>query len=109
MRVETFTGLRVERFGRLLRAVRERGGNGTLQGRPWALPLAERVLIVAVYYRTNLTMRQLGPLFGITSSTVCRVIQRLGPLLALEPPLGPRIRDSRPTRPACAPDCSRAP
>ncbi|MGV9885052.1 transposase family protein [Streptomyces sp. NPDC003006] len=83
--VETFTGLRVDQFRRLLKVVRERGGDGTLQGRPWSLPLAERVLIVAVYYRTNLTMRQLGPLFGVSSSTVCRVIQRLGPLLALEP------------------------
>jgi hypothetical protein len=83
--VETFTGLRWQQFGRLLKAVRERGGNGTLQGRPWALPLAERVLIVSVYYRTNLTMRQLGPLFGVSSSTVCRVIQKLGPLLAVEP------------------------
>ncbi|MGV4988568.1 transposase family protein [Streptomyces sp. NRAIS4] len=83
--VETFTGLRVTQFARLLRVVRERGGNGTMRGRPWSLPLAERVLVVAVYYRTNLTMRQLGPLFGVSSSTVCRVIQRLGPLLALEP------------------------
>ncbi|MFC5245719.1 transposase family protein, partial [Streptomyces atrovirens] len=83
--VETFTGLRVTQFSRLLKAVRERGGNGTMQGRPWSLPLAERVLLVAVYYRTNLTMRQLGPLFGVSSSTVCRVIQRLGPLLAIEP------------------------
>ncbi|MEW2426361.1 transposase family protein [Streptomyces nigra] len=72
-------------FSGLLKVVRERGGNGTLRGRPWSLPLAERVLIVAVYYRTNLTMRQLGPLFGVSSSTVCRVIQRLGPLLAVEP------------------------
>lgn len=83
--VETFTGLRMTQFCGLLRVVRERGGNGTLRGRPWSLPLAERVLIVAVYYRTNLTMRQLGPLFGVSSSTVCRVIQRLGPLLAVEP------------------------
>ncbi len=83
--VETFTGLRLDQFRRLLKVVRERGGNGTLQRRPWSLPLAERVLVVAVYYRTNLTMRQLAPLFGISSSTVCRVIQRLGPLLALEP------------------------
>lgn len=44
-----------------------------------------RVLLVAVYYRTNLTMRQLAPLFGISPATVWRVIQRLGPLLALEP------------------------
>ncbi len=41
--------------------------------------------MVAVYYRTNLTMRQLVPLFGVSSSPACRVIQRLGPLLALEP------------------------
>ncbi|MFE5159554.1 transposase family protein [Streptomyces sp. NPDC056697] len=83
--VETFTGLRLDQFGRLLRAVRERGGKGCGWGRPWRLPLPERVLLVAVYYRTNLTMRQLAPLFGISSATVCRVIQRLGPLLALEP------------------------
>ncbi|QWA26582.1 transposase [Streptomyces sp. JCM17656] len=77
--------MQVAQFARLLKVVRERGGNGTLRGRPWSLPLAERVLMVAVYYRTNLTMRQLGPLFGVSSSTVCRVIQKLGPLLALEP------------------------
>ncbi|WP_369275841.1 transposase family protein [Streptomyces sp. R11] len=87
--VETFTGLRVTQFARLLKVVRERGGNGSLRGRPWAVPLAERVLMVAVYYRTNLTMRQLGRLFGVSSSTVCRVIQRLGPSLALEPAARP--------------------
>ncbi len=38
-----------------------------------------------MYYRTNLTMRQLAPLFGCSPATVCRVIQRLRPLLALEP------------------------
>ncbi len=53
-------------------------------GRPWCLPLPDRVLLVAVYYRTSLTMRQLAPLFGISPATVCRVIQRLRPLLALE-------------------------
>ncbi len=83
--VETFTGLRMEAFGRLLRVVRERGGEGPRLGRPWCLPLAERVLLVAVYFRTNLTMRQLAPLFGVPTATVCRVVQKLGPLLALEP------------------------
>ncbi|GCD32335.1 hypothetical protein OEIGOIKO_00047 [Streptomyces chrestomyceticus JCM 4735] len=83
--METFTGLRVDQFGRLLKAVRERGGEGCGRGRPWRLPLTERVLLMAVYYRTNLTMRQLPPLFGISSATVCRVIQHLGPPLALEP------------------------
>ncbi|MEV0267118.1 transposase family protein [Streptomyces sp. NPDC050617] len=83
--VETFTGLRMGRFEKLVKAVRERGGNGPGGGRPWCLPLADRVLLVAVYYRTNLTMRQLAPLFGISPATVCRVIQRLRPLLAIEP------------------------
>ncbi|CAM5334728.1 Transposase Helix-turn-helix domain-containing protein OS=Streptomyces griseomycini OX=66895 GN=FHS37_003498 PE=4 SV=1 [Streptomyces griseomycini] len=44
---------------------------------------------MAVYHRTNLTMRQLAPLFGVSPATVCRVIQRLGPLLALEPARAP--------------------
>ncbi len=80
--VETFSGLRMRQFDRLLNVVRERGGNGPGDGRPWCLPLADRVLLVAVYYRTNLTMRQLAPLFGCSPAAVCRVIQRLGPLLA---------------------------
>ena len=78
--VETFTGLRGEQLGRLLRAVRERGGDGCGWGRLWCLPLAKRVLLVAVYYRTNLTMRQLAPLFGVSPATVCRVIQGLARL-----------------------------
>lgn len=93
--VETFTGLRLAAFQRLLKVVRERGGNGTMQGRPWCLPLGERVLLVAVYYRTNLTMRQLAPLFGVSSATVCRVIQKLGPLLTLEPVARPAIAADR--------------
>ncbi|MFD4336887.1 transposase family protein [Streptomyces anulatus] len=53
------------RFEKLVKAVREREGKGPGGGgRPWCLPLADRVLLVAVYYRTNLTMRQLAPLFG---------------------------------------------
>ncbi|KOV05213.1 transposase, partial [Streptomyces sp. XY511] len=72
--VETFTGLRMDRFVKLVKVVRERGGDGPGGGRPWCLPLADRVLLVAVYYRTNLTMRQLAPLFGISPATVCRII-----------------------------------
>ncbi|WP_329288450.1 transposase family protein [Streptomyces pseudovenezuelae] len=87
--VETFTGLRMRQFERLLKVVRERGGNGPGGGRPWCLPLADRVLLVAVYYRTNLTMRQLAPLFGCSPATVCRIIQRLRPLLAIEPAAAP--------------------
>lgn len=77
MRVETFTGLRMRQFEGLLKVARERGGDGPRIERLWCLPLADRVLPVAVYYRTNLTMRQLAPLFGVSPATVCRVIQRL--------------------------------
>lgn len=84
-----FTGLRMSRFQRLLWVVREHGGEGTGKGRgrgrPWCLGLPEQVLLVAVYHRTNLTIRQLAPSFGVCRATVCRVIQRLGSLLALEP------------------------
>lgn len=34
-------------------------------------------------------MRQLAPLFGYSPATVCRVIQRLRPLLAIEPAIRP--------------------
>ncbi len=68
---------------------RRRYGSGAetvpLAGRPWCLPLADRVLLVAVHYRTNLTTRQLPPLFAISPTTVCRVIHRLRPLLAIVP------------------------
>lgn len=47
-----------------------------------------------LYCRTDLTMRQLAPLFGVSPATVCRVIQRPGPLLALEPARTLRKRSS---------------
>lgn len=59
--VETLPALRIDRFAKLVKAVKERGGNGPGGDRPWCLPLADRVLLVAVYYRTDLTMRQLAP------------------------------------------------
>ncbi|GAA4989677.1 hypothetical protein GCM10023205_71040 [Yinghuangia aomiensis] len=95
MWVETFTGLPLDQFHRLVRVVRERGGEGPRTGRPWCLPLDRRVLLVAVYYRTNLTMRQMAPPFGVSPATVCRVIQRLGPLLAVEPVRRPLQAEDR--------------
>ncbi|MEU1745337.1 transposase family protein [Micromonospora arida] len=83
-----FTGLTPAQFRKLVRLVAERGGGGIADGRPgrqWALDLADRVLLVAVYWRTNLTMRQIGPLFGVSHSAAHRVIDTLGPLLVLAP------------------------
>jgi hypothetical protein len=86
--IPLFTGLSERQFGKLVKVVARRGGDAVADGRPgrqWSLPLADRVLLVAVYYRTNLTMRQVAPLFGITDSAAFRVIDRLDEYLALAP------------------------
>ncbi len=90
--VPVFTGLSVRQFGKLVGIVRGRGGEQTGTGRRWGLTLADRVLLVAVYYRTNLTLRQVAPLFGVSKSAAGRVVDHLAPLLVLAPvrkPHGP--------------------
>lgn len=49
------------------------------------MSLEGRVLLVATYWRTNLTLRQLAPLFGVSKSAADRIIDHVGPLLALKP------------------------
>jgi hypothetical protein len=86
--IAPFTGLEPGQFRKLVRVVARRGGEGIADGRPgrqWRLDLADRVLLVATYWRTNLTMRQLGPLFGVSHSAAHRVIDSIGPWLALAP------------------------
>lgn len=83
--IAPFTGLSPRCFGKLVTVVRREVGDQTRRGRPWSLPLEDRVLLVAAYWRTNLTMRQLPPLFGISKSAADRIIDHLGPLLALRP------------------------
>jgi hypothetical protein len=86
--IEPFTGLALRTFRRLVVQVERRGGRQVadrVNGRQWSLPLADRVLLLATYYRTNLTMRQLSPLFGVKTAAVHRIIDRLGPFLALVP------------------------
>jgi hypothetical protein len=65
--IHPFTGLHPAQFHRLVRLVARRGGDAIADGRPgrpWALTLSHWVLLVAVCWRTNLIMRQLGQLFG---------------------------------------------
>jgi hypothetical protein len=76
-----FTGLESGQFGKLVRVVALRGGEEIADGRPgrrWALPLADRVLLIATYWRTNLTMRQIGPLFRVSHAAAHCVIDMLG-------------------------------
>jgi Cft2 family RNA processing exonuclease len=58
--VPVFTGLSVRQFQELVRIVADRGGEQTGAGPRWGLSLADRMLLTRVYYRTNLTFRQIG-------------------------------------------------
>jgi hypothetical protein len=70
--------------------VRHAGADEVRRGRPWRLPLEDRVLLVAAYWRTNLTMRQYALLVGVSKSSADRIIDHLAPLLALQPVRRPR-------------------
>ncbi|MFE1288297.1 transposase [Streptomyces sp. NPDC058751] len=83
--IAPFTGLSPRSFGTLVAQLRHEGADAVRRGRPWSLPLEDRVLLVTAYWRTNLTLRQLGPLFGVSKSAANRIVSQLGPLLALKP------------------------
>ncbi|MEV0443557.1 transposase [Streptomyces spectabilis] len=83
--IAPFTGLSPRCFGKLMTVVRREIADEPRRGRPWSLPLEDRVLLVAAYWRTNLTLRQLAPLFGVSKSAADRIIDHLGPKLALQP------------------------
>ncbi|GGX43174.1 hypothetical protein GCM10010515_07490 [Streptomyces fructofermentans] len=86
---QPFAGLTEVPLARLVALVRRRGGD-VQHGRPWRLSLKDRVLLVATYWRTNLTLRQLAPLFGVSKSTADRIVDHLAPLLAISPARRPR-------------------
>jgi hypothetical protein len=83
--IAPFTGLSPRQFAKLVTVLRRAGVDTVHRGRPWGLSLDDRTLLVTAYWRTTLTMRQLAPLFGISKSAVDRIIDHLGPLLALQP------------------------
>jgi hypothetical protein len=72
-------GLALAVLGQRLELVRRSGVADA-----WSLPLEDRVLLVAAYWRTNLTLRQLAPLFGVSKSAADRIIDHLGRALALQ-------------------------
>ncbi|RSM94061.1 IS5/IS1182 family transposase [Streptomyces sp. WAC 01325] len=83
--IAPYTGLSPRVFGKLVTYLRREGSDAPGRGRPWKLPLEDRVLLVAAYWRTNLTLRQLAPLFGASKSAADRIVDHLSPLLALQP------------------------
>ncbi|MGC0380166.1 hypothetical protein RKD33_000383 [Streptomyces sp. SAI-129] len=48
------TGLIPRQFNKLITALRRDGADPVRKGRSWSLPLEDRVLLVAAYWRTNL-------------------------------------------------------
>jgi hypothetical protein len=80
-----FTGLSPRLLGKLVTVLRPEGADAVRRGRPWSLPLEDRALLVAAYWRTNLTMRQLAPFLAVSKSAADRIMDHLGPLLALKP------------------------
>jgi hypothetical protein len=83
--ITPFTGLSPRQFRKLVTALRREGTDPVRRGRPWGLSLEDRVLLVTAYWRTNLTRRQLAPLFRVSKSAADRMIAHLGPSLALQP------------------------
>lgn len=79
----SFSGLEPQIFSKLINALRKEGADRVRRGRPWSLPLEDRVLLVAAYWRTDLTLRQLGPLFRISKSAAGRIIDHPVPRPAL--------------------------
>ncbi|MEV6296750.1 transposase [Streptomyces sp. NPDC051896] len=82
--IAPFTGLDPRTFGKLVTPLRREGADAPGRGRSWKLSLEDRVLLTATYWRTNLTLRQLALLFGVSKSTADRVIDHLGPKPALQ-------------------------
>lgn len=83
--IPPFTGLSPRAFAKLVTVLRREDADAVRKSRPWSLSLEDRALLVAAYWRTNLTMRQLAPLFGVPKSAADRVIDRLGPMLPHQP------------------------
>ena len=51
-------------------------------GRDYKLDVADMTLMLLLYYRSYITQEFIGYLFGIDDSRVCRIIQKLEPILA---------------------------
>lgn len=65
------------------------------RGRPWAASLPRRVLVACASLRTNLTLRELAAVFGMSTSQVHRIVTDLVPKVAAllhSPPCGDRRR-----------------
>jgi hypothetical protein len=67
----TLTGMGPEALARMVRCLR---ADTVRRGLPWALPLAQRVVIACTSLRTNLTVRELAAVFDISRAQAQRIV-----------------------------------
>ena len=90
--IHAFTGLSDAAFSELVARIWAVRPDNT-PVRPWSLSFPDRVLLVVMSLRTNLTERQIAWIFSTTDSTVDRVVHDVSPHLAGL--LGPAPIDKR--------------
>lgn len=66
--IAPFSGLSTRHFGALVTVLQGQGADAARKSRPWSLPPEDRALLIAAYWRTSLTTRQLAPLSGVFKS-----------------------------------------
>ena len=81
-RIEHVTGLTEVELDTVVRALRARTQTKRRRGRPWARCLRERVQVICMSLRTNLTLREIAGICGMSKSQVHRIIAHLTPRLA---------------------------
>ena len=80
-------GVSVSQFEEILREVEPAWqsrviGRYKRQGRSYKRDVSDMLLMLLLYYRSYITQEFVGFLFGIDDSRVCRIIQKLEPILA---------------------------
>jgi DNA-binding MarR family transcriptional regulator/transposase len=80
-------GIKVEEFERILFQLEklwEKKVKNSYKrpGRYYKLPLSDMLMMLLLYYKTYSTQMQIGFMFSIDDSRVCRIIKRLEPLVA---------------------------
>jgi len=86
MRIQYMTGLDDEQFDELLGRVEEliesgKGGQPDRGGRPWKLPLRERLEMVLAMLRHNITQQLAAQIWGVSQPRVSKTKKHLEPRL----------------------------
>ncbi len=92
---------RPRHFRKITTVLRRDGADTVRPGWLWGLPLEDRVLLVMAYWRTDLTLRQLASLFGVSKSSADGIASRAtgpGEASASTPPRRHSCRQRRTER-----------